>query len=399
MLRTVAKIGAWIGRGAADLWLALGVALVAFAVMEGGYRAVSGGPGGRRSSSVDSTQHPYANAPWWVRYQGAAGLASRQNQFDPYRGHWARPSTSEFVKVDSLGRRVVAQPQAWRDAPRKVFMLGGSALWGVTARDSFDIPSLTAASLGALGVGPVEVVNLAQAAYNSTQELNTLALELARGRVPVVAVFFDGYNDIATAWKYGEPGHTYGDEAIDQQIRLGNRGFWAELAGLGRHSAVLGRLGNALGIIETPPGVRGAPVEICGPVAKYYRRVATLVQEMAAKEGFRVAYFLQPVHVSTAKRLTAWEQHLPKQRSLAACMTSIDSAMADRRGSVFFPLVDLFDQDSATVFVDENAHITEDANRKVAARIAATIAPWLATAATPPAVVTRPGRPSGSGPP
>jgi lysophospholipase L1-like esterase len=296
----------------------------------------------------------------------------------------------------------VAQPNAWRTAPTKVFLLGGSAMWGVTARDSFDIPSFTAAALERLGVGPVEVVNLAQAAYNTTQELNTLALELAHGRAPTVAVFFDGYNDIATAWKYGEPGHTYGDEAIDQQIQLGNRGFWAEVAGLGRHSAALSRLGKALGLIQTPPPIRGGPGEICGPVAGYYRRIVTLAQEIASAEGFRVAYFLQPVHVSTKKRLTPWEERLPKQRSLAACTSSIDSAMADHRGSVFYPLIDIFDQDTATVFVDENAHITEDANRKVAERIAAVIAPWLGA---PPKVSpsergsTRPGRPSGSATP
>ena len=118
-----------------------------------------------------------------------------------------------------------------------------------------------------------------------------------------------------------------------------------------------------------------------------------------------MAHFLQPVHVSTKKKLTAWEQHLVKQRSLAACMTSIDSAMADRRGSSFFPLVDLFDQDTATVFVDENAHTTEQANRKVAERIGAIIAPWLvaSVAAAPSsrsgASATRRAPPSGSGPP
>lgn len=364
-------------RGLADLWLALGIALVAMAVIELSYQAVAGRKATGRKASIDSTLHPYKAEEWWGRFQGTAGLASRQNRFDPYRGHWARPTSSEFVTVDSLGRRRVAQPPSWRGAPKKVFLLGGSTMWGVTARDSFDIPSLTAAALKDLGVGPVEVINLAQAAFNSTQELNTLAVEIAHDRVPAVAVFLNGYNDVATAWKYGEPGHSYGDEAIDLHIQRGTRGFWAEVGGLGRHSLALTRLGKALGAIKTPPPVRGGADEICGPVAAYYRRIAGLAQGIATAEGFRVGYFLQPVHTASSKPLTTWERGLPRQQSLAACMTSIDSAMADRRGTTFFPLVDLFDGDTATVFVDENAHLTEAANRKVAERIAATIAPWL----------------------
>lgn len=372
-----------VGRGARDLWLALGIAVMALFGLEALYRAVTRGATGQAGRVVDSTQHPYANQAWWGPFQGKAGLESRVSRFDPYRGHWAQPSKAEFVTVDSLGRRVTIQPASWRGAPRKVFLLGGSAMWGVTARDSFSIPSQTAAALEALGVAPVEVVDLAQQAYNSTQELNTLSVELAQGRVPVVAVFFDGYNDIATAWKYGEPGHSYGDEAIDRQIERGTRGFWEEIGGLGRHSTMLNRIGGALGIITTPPPVRGGAAQICGPVAGYYRRVVTLAEGIAATHRFRIGYFLQPVHVSSQKPPTRWEQSLPKQRSLAACMSSIDSAMVDRRGRTFFSLVDLFDRDTVTVFVDENAHITEAANRKVAERIAATIAPWLADSSGP----------------
>jgi hypothetical protein len=254
-------------------------------------------------------------------------------------------------------------------------MLGGSTMWGFTARDSSTIPSLTALELAGRGVTDVEVVNLAQAAYNSTQELNTLLLELHHGGRPAIAVFLDGYNDIATGWVHGEPGHTYGDESIGQQIELGGRGFWAELVGLGRHSAVVTRLQEAVGVAPR----RGPPSgpEVCGAVAGYYRNVTRAAEALGQANGFPVVYFLQPVHVASKKRLSQWEEALPRQRALAPCIASIDSAMVDRAGTTFHSLQSIFDTDTVTVFVDQNAHITEAANRKVAARIAEVIAPPL----------------------
>jgi len=192
---------------------------------------------------------------------------ARKNRYDPYRGFWRVPATSRYVNVNSAGQRVTPQPPVNGDHPRRLFMLGGSTMWGFTARDSFTIPALTAVALRERGMTDVEVVNLAQGAYNSTQEATTLLVELAHGHVPDAAVFLDGSNDIATAVKCGTPGHTYGEEATQQQIDLGVRGFWAELIGLGRHAELIQRLQQAVGISRAPVPVRGGPERVCGPVA------------------------------------------------------------------------------------------------------------------------------------
>jgi hypothetical protein len=49
----------------------------------------------------------------------------------------------------------------------------------------------------------------------------------------------------------------------------------------------------------------------------------------------------------------------------------------------YLSLMGLFDNDSTTVFVDNHAHVTEVANRRIAARIADELAPLLRGAATP----------------
>ena len=197
-----------------------------------------------------------------------------------------------------------------------------------------------------------------------------------------VAVFLDGYNDIATAVKYGEPGHTYGDEGIQQQIHLGTRGFAQELFGLGRHSVLVQDLKARLGIAAPPPKVRGGPKEVCGQLAGYYLNLTQVIDALARGYGFSAAFFLQPHHSVSRKPKTPWETQLSgSTRAVPQCMASIDSALTLHRAgggaTSFMSLAGLFDRDTATVFVDANAHVTEAANRKVAEAIADVVAPRL----------------------
>ncbi len=374
-----------LGSAVRDGWLMLGLTLVFFLALEFGYRGIHGLRGlaaDSTATAADSTLHPYAHAPWWGPFQGREGLMARKNRYDPYRAFWAYPTTSRYVNVDTAGRRITPQPPVTGSRHRQLFMLGGSTMWGFTARDSFTIPALTAVALRERGISDVEVVNLAQQAFNTTQEAATLVIELARGHVPDAAVFLDGYNDIATGVKYGTPGHTYGEEATQQDIELGVRGFWAELIGLGRHSELIQRLQRAVGISRPPPPVRGGPERVCGRVAGYYRNVALSVEALGKQWGFPALYLQQPIHATTHKRLTPWEHTLYQGRSLAPCAASLDSAMADQAGHTYFSLAGLFDADTVSVYVDEHAHITEDANRKVAERIADLVAPLLQRPAT-----------------
>jgi hypothetical protein len=353
-----------------------GITLLLFFALEFGYRGYRAVRTGLADSppAVDSSLHPFAGQSWWQELQ--RDLDQRQNRFDPYRSHWPVPMATRHVNIDSLGRRVTPQPPV--EGPRRqLFLLGGSTAWGFTARDSATIGAFLAVELRDRGLRDVEVVNLAQAAYNTTQEAATLLSELTRGRTPALAVFLDGYNDIATAVKYGEPGHTYGDEGIQQQITRGRRGLGEELLGLGRHSAVVQRLRVMVGL-ESPADGKGSPAAVCGSLAAYYRQVTLISEALGREFGFPVLYFLQPHSAVSGKPKTAWEAALPVPRLVPICMASIDSAMADRHRTTFFSLVDMFDLDTATIFLDQHAHITEAANRDVARRIAEVAVPILA---------------------
>lgn len=371
-----AQLRAWLRDG----WIALGIAILLFLCLEGVYRGLQRLRHGATPEVVGrvvTPGHPYYGQSWFAELE--PGLDARKNKFDPYRGYWPGPVTSRYVNIDSMGRR--ATPQAVPDTAGvlHVLMLGGSTMWGFTARDSFTIPALTATRLAAHGVPNAHVDNLAQAAFNSTQEAATLLLEIARGRVPDVVVVLDGYNDIATALKYRDPGHTYAEENTSKQIDLGRRTFAQELIGFGRYSQLISGLKSKLRPAAPAPAQRTLTrSQICGETGRYYAGIARQMEAVGQAYGFPVVHFQQPLHSITGKRLSTWEKALPNRAGVGECADSIDAAMADRAGTSYVSLRGVFDADTATRFVDEIAHVTEEANGEVAERMAQVIAPLLA---------------------
>lgn len=371
----LARLRAWLHDG----WIALGVALLLFFALEGIYRGLQRARHGSDPEYVGrvvTPGHPYAGQSWFAELK--PGLDARKNRFDPYRSYWPGPVTSRYVNIDTAGRRVTPQAVPDTAGVLRVLMLGGSTMWGFTARDSFTIPALTAARLAALGVPNARVDNLAQAAFNTTQEASTLLLEVARGRIPDVVVLLDGYNDIATALKYRDPGHTYGEENTSRQIELGRRTFWQEVAGFGRYSSLISGLRSKLMPDSMPAAMRRATLaETCGATGRYYAGIARQVEAVGQAHGFPVVYFHQPLHTTTAKPLSTWERGLLNRPGMRECTDSVDVAMASRLGTSYVSLRGVFGADTVTRFVDENAHITEAANGEVADRLAQVIAPLL----------------------
>jgi len=362
----------------AHLWVAFGIALLLLFCLEAAYRGfrrlrLGAAPGGSAGGVVvDSTLHPYANVPWWPDLL-QVHRRKPVSRFDSYREYQALPYASRWVNIDSAGRRQTPQPPA-EGNPRRIVFLGGSTLWGYSARDSFTIPALTAAALRRRGYRDLELVNLGQIGYTATQEAITLLLELARGSRPDLAVFFDGYNDVTTAITHGFPGATYDFPQVARQIELGNRGFGAELLGLGRHALLIRRLLVAVG--PPAPGQRWAGEEVCEPNARYYRNLVLAVDGMARAEGFRTVWLQQPIHTTSGKRQTAWERSLSDKRAMAACMRAVDAALAGAPVA-YHSLAGVFDTDTTTVFVDSQSHLTEAGNRVVAERIAELLDPLL----------------------
>ncbi len=356
------------GRTVRDAWLIAGLTLLLFVVLEGLFRL-------QRVVRVGVQ----GAGPATLAAAGGEGASVVSRRFDPYRAWWPDPATSALINIDSLGRRFTPQPWLTAPAARRVLMLGGSTMWGWTHADSTTIPTFVARALHDRGLQGVEVVNLAQSTYNATQELITLLLELRRGDVPDVVVFLDGHNEVSTAWASGVAGAIANQHLAEQAYRRGRRGFMEELIGLGRHSALVTRIAQA--VLGPGPGAARPGPEICPDIARYHAGLARSARAWGEAFGFAVAYFWQPVLATTEKPLTDRERQLeapPGYRELLrACAAATDARMAEVDGLTYHPLHGIFDTDTATVYTDDVGHLTRHGNAVVAERIAEVITPWL----------------------
>ena len=372
--------GFWLTVGLArDGWLICGLAILLFAGLDLLYR----GEVALRSEvrrllpRPHEPVHPYHSAEWWRDLDQNVPERS-----DPYRGWWALPHSSRYVHIDSAGNRVTLNVAAPSTPGPTVFMLGGSVMWGFTARDSATIPSLVAARLAAAGIGPLHVVNLAQPAYNTTQELITLLLELRRGNVPAIAVFLDGGNDVLAAYQQQRAGAIFGQSELAGGSGFGWRWLFSQGAEFVRHTRLGDRWMRTLWAWKARRATRPNKVLDCKDIAAYYRQTALSADGLGRQWNFPVIHLWQPSWATTGKRLTPWEASIKGEGQFASlmrrCTGLVDSLMQDRSGKTYVSLTSIFDRDTASVFLDQYGHITEAGNAEIADRITSLLVPLLA---------------------
>jgi len=118
--------------------------------------------------------------------------------------YWRRePYQGRYINVDPSGiRRTWAADEDGRALRDRctIFVFGGSTMWGVGARDDATIASFLAKKLKEKGL-EAEVTNFGESGYVSTQEVITLIRELQKGNIPDLAIFYDGVNDVYSAYQ------------------------------------------------------------------------------------------------------------------------------------------------------------------------------------------------------
>jgi hypothetical protein len=117
--------------------------------------------------------------------------------------HWKRNEyNGKAINVDKQSlRKTIKNPLP--DA-KKVFMFGGSALWGTGSPDKYTIASQLQALLGE----HYDVYNFGESAFVAAQEFNLLLEQLSKGFIPDIVIFYDGPIDIYTGlYSPGRPRH------------------------------------------------------------------------------------------------------------------------------------------------------------------------------------------------
>jgi lysophospholipase L1-like esterase len=291
-----------------------------------------------------------------------------------------RPYHGQYINIDEQGiRRTWNASSAPAPNQVRIFMFGGSTLWGYGARDEFTIPSLVARKLSG-DPRPPWVVNFGEAGYVSTQELITLMLELRKGNVPDVAVFYDGVNDAWAAFQANAPGLPQNEinrvAEFNTRERLNWRRGFVEKLGLYRFARGL-TVALASGGQDTPARGRFMDPALAAAVVETYLGNVRLVNALAREYGFKTVFFWQPTIYSKQVlspeeerwRLTGTRRPGRGAPAFAEEYRAFNEAFRHRmKTSAIEGLVDLsgvFERERGTIFIDR-FHISEVGNERVA---------------------------------
>lgn len=165
----------------------------------------------------------YPDSAEWVDDYFAEYRDANVMRWEPYV-YWRRKAfDGRYINVDSLGfRSTWTGDQLAGDSTFLVFLFGGSTMWGTGARDDYTIASHLARLLSGHSNGSVRVVNYGENGYVSTQELIALQRALANGSVPDLAIFYDGVNDVYSAFQERDAGIPKNESRRRAEFNLGN---------------------------------------------------------------------------------------------------------------------------------------------------------------------------------
>jgi lysophospholipase L1-like esterase len=368
-------------------WSILGLTVVLIILTELGLRAVfllkdRGAP---VSPDRRVIAEGYEGASWPViHYRELERLSDR---WEPYVYFRERPQAGQTINVDAEGLRTTWGASALKNGPGasprslKLLLLGGSSLWGYGARDDYTIPSLLARTLHDGGEA-IEVRNLAEIGYVSTQELIALVRELQGGYRPDVVLFYDGVNDTTSALLEREAGLTTNEINRRREFNLlhspprllaGLAGSLLEDSGSLRFArAVRQRLPSVPATTHRP--LTGDRTEqLAADVVRRYFANLGLASALGREYGFRALFFWQPV-VFTKSSLVAFEReeqqkYMWTQSIFRAVYNRIHSAPELRARLEFHDLSGIFADDPHLVYIDY-CHTTEGANARIASAMA-----------------------------
>jgi lysophospholipase L1-like esterase len=380
---------AWLVCGI-TLILLFGVEFVSYVLVSIRYAlaSIAGTPIDSRSRADG-----YGNADWAVEY------FKEENSKPLYKWHsyvyWRNvPFKGKYINIDAEGLR-----QTWSGIDNKssaetknlrVFMFGGSTMWGTGARDEETIPSFLAKMLTQEYGFNVKVTNFGMGGYVTTQEVMAPLRELQSGNIPDLVVFYDGVNDAFSAFQNrsiaGIPQNESNREREfnllrPQMIRrLYKEALLATFLNSSTYQvmrSVVRRItGRDLLHVEWEPAVYPPPHQVANEAGRVYSWNVTFVRNLGQIYGFKTLFYWQPV-IFTKDKLTVYEQEVVNganafRRYYEEAAIAAKTQLADV--DMFHDISNVFSGDPKPYFID-TAHITGAGNEIVARRMLKDVVP------------------------
>lgn len=380
-MNIIRKIANWIRDG----WAIVGITLLLFCFIEGGLTLIFRLNDLRRppARNFRAEADTYPDRAWAESYYREVDEVEKGGtiRWAPY-SYWRR---AEYRgKHITIGPDGLRRTHAGAGSGPKVFMFGGSTLWGLGADDETTIPSIFARESDA-----GQVVNFGQYAYVSTQGVIELMRQLQKGNIPDAVIFYDGVNDTFGAFQLRVAGLAHSE--FDRE-RLFNSSEKSKLSALAAQSVIrdlsvvrllrgiVSRMGTKTGTLPSvrlqfdPPALDNRA--LARSVVDAYFNNMKMVQALSKSYGFKFICYWQPV-IYTKKNLTEYERksldldfNYPGMKEF---YLEVFSLMKQRGAEVagqipFHDISSIFEHVREPIYADFN-HMGEKGNSAIARRM------------------------------
>lgn len=326
----------------------------------------------------------YSSQDWAKRYWHEFRLSDKQRYY-PYVGWRRAPFKGTTIAVDGHGVRVTPGVDC-RATAFKVFAFGASEMWGTGAPDWETIPAHLQKGLTQLRQGPVCVMNFAESAYVSMQDVIMLLMQLRSGNVPDVVLFYNIGSDVYAAYQSGRAGGLQNTQQLAARFERREKpptlvGWLRSTYSYALLDELMGKLSAANPHQEGPTprkmvtyestGIDAA--ELSDAIVQQYLGNDKIVSALAQQYGFKYFFFVPPAIFLGNKSLTPEEQAM-KRTGIEAAFSRLSTAVyqslerESTKDQNLYSLVHIFDDYDSLLWI-EATHVTPIGNQLIAARM------------------------------
>ena len=311
----------------------------------------------------------YAQETWFEQYTMEAKQVFYKTEWTPYTYWQVKPFVGTHINVSAHFGRKTWQSSCTNSST--IYMFGGSTLWGWGARDDFTIPSCLSKTLAHQYGKSVQVLNYGQLGYVSSQEILTLLGLLREGHRPDMVIFYDGLNDVFSAYQSGVAGLPQNE--MNRKIAYENSPLKNFVSYLCKQSYLYQHLqvskDEIRDLAQTYQKNTIAYQTLLEKTVNIYQENIKLIRAMAKEYGFSYHFFWQPL-IFTKKQHSVFEQELLNTHQFwqTFCLdvyTHLQQTMTEQGHENFSNLSTIFDNHAETFYVDP-LHISETGNQIVA---------------------------------
>jgi lysophospholipase L1-like esterase len=326
---------------------------------------------------------PYYASQDWAQIYWREAPGAENYRYRPFVLWRHRQFNGETVNINKEGIRQTPGADCNTEA-FKVFIFGGSTMWGWGSPDWETIAAYLQKGLEAKIEMPVCVLNFGEDAFVSTQSLIELIRQLQFGNVPDLVIFYDGVNDVFATYKSGQPGDHLNLSKIESKLEEQEHPFVQWIRSTRLYSLLYRIVQNSKngGLEASQTFVTNQKSESGQNnkdkfITEIYLDNIKIVGGLAKEYGFKYYFFWQPHIAIGEKAMTDDEQKLRSELNTTLVnlvrSTYRKISMAASHHKNLWYIANVFDNQTEQIWIDTWGHVTPEGNRLIAREILAAI--------------------------